>query len=75
MAVSPRYQGKHIGYLLGKTVMEYARQNEIKRIFLEGNTHLTASIALYRKLDFEEIYYAGLQCFTKSMANIENRKK
>ena len=55
MAVSPLHQGKHIGYLLGKTVLDYARQNGITRIFLEGNTHLEASIALYRKLGFAEI--------------------
>ena len=55
MAVSPRHQGKHIGYLLGKTVLDYARQNGITKIFLEGNTHLEASIALYRKLGFAEI--------------------
>ena len=55
MAVSPLHQGKHIGYLLGKTVLDYARQNGITRIFLEGNTHLEASIALYRKFGFAEI--------------------
>ena len=55
MAVSPRHQGKHIGYLLGETVLEYAQRKGIKRIFLEGNTHLKASIALYRKLGFVEI--------------------
>ena len=38
MAVSPCHQGKHIGYLLGKTVMEYTRHNGIKKIFLEGDT-------------------------------------
>ena len=55
MAVSPLHQGKHIGYLLGKTVLDYARQNGITKIFLEGNTHLEASIALYRKLGFAAI--------------------
>ena len=55
MAVSPLHQGKHIGYLVGKTVLDYARQNGITKIFLEGNTHLEASIALYRKLGFAEI--------------------
>lgn len=52
MAVSPRHQGKHIGYLRGETVLEYAQRKGIKRIFLEGNTHLKA---LYRKLGFVEI--------------------
>ena len=59
MAVSPHHQGKHIGYLLGKTVLEYAQHHGIKRIFLEGNRHLQASIALYRKLGFAEIPLRG----------------
>ena len=59
MAVSPHHQGKHIGYWLGKTVLEYAQHHGINRIFLEGNTHLKASIALYRKLGFAEIPLKG----------------
>ena len=59
MAVSPRHQGKHIGHQLGKAVMEYARKHGVKRIFLEGNTRLKASIALYRSLGFVEIPLQG----------------
>ena len=55
MAVSPHAQGKHIGYSLGKALLAYARQLGAKRIYLEGNTHLEASIHLYRKLGFKEI--------------------
>ncbi len=54
MAVSPRYQGHGIGLLLGRTLVDYARRHGAKRLFLEGNTKLKASIALYRKLGFVE---------------------
>ena len=54
MAVSPHHQGRGAGYLLGKALIDYARQHGVKRLFLEGNTRLKASIALYRKLGFTE---------------------
>ena len=55
MAVSPDAQGKGIGRQLGEALLDYARSHDVKRIFLEGNTRLEASIALYRKLGFKEI--------------------
>lgn len=59
MAVSPQHQGKHIGRKLGETLLEYAKSHGIKRIFLEGNTRLQASIALYRHLGFKEVPLRG----------------
>ena len=59
MAVSPRHQGRHIGHQLGEAVMEYAQKHGVKRIYLEGNTRLKASIALYRSLGFVEIPLKG----------------
>lgn len=59
MAVSPQCQGKHIGHLLGEAALEYAKEHGIQRIFLEGNTKLKASIALYRSLGFTEIPLEG----------------
>lgn len=59
MAVSPEAQGKCIGRKLGETLIDYARSHGVKRIFLEGNTRLEASIALYRKLGFKEIPLKG----------------
>ncbi len=59
MAVSPQHQGKHIGHMLGEAVLGYARQHGVQRIFLEGNTRLEASIALYRSLGFTEIPLKG----------------
>ena len=54
MAVSPLHQGHGAGLLLGKALVSYARLHGAKRLFLEGNTKLKASIALYRKLGFIE---------------------
>ena len=59
MAVSPHHQGKHIGHLLGEAVMKYAKTHGVNRIYLEGNTRMKASIALYRSLGFVEIHLRG----------------
>ena len=59
MAVSPKVQGQHIGHQLGTALIDYARQLGAKRIYLEGNTKLEASIHLYRSLGFKEIPLEG----------------
>ena len=59
MAVSPHHQGKHIGHQLGEAAIEYAKKQGIDSIYLEGNTRLKASIALYRSLGFVEIPLQG----------------
>lgn len=59
MAVSPDAQGKGVGRKLGEALLGYARSHGVRRIFLEGNTRLEASIALYRKLGFKEIPLKG----------------
>ena len=59
MAVSPKYQGHHIGHSLGSALLEYAKALGAKRIFIEGNTRLETSIHLYRKLGFKEIPLQG----------------
>lgn len=55
MAVSPRAQGKGMGYLLGKKILEYAKQLNAKKIYLESNTILQPAIRLYQKLGFVKI--------------------
>ena len=55
MAVSPAAQGLGIGRMLGEALVGYARKSGVKRLFLEGNTKMEASIILYRKLGFEEV--------------------
>lgn len=54
MAVTPEVQGKGIGWRLGSTLITEARRRGVKRLCLEGNTALPASIHLYRRLGFEE---------------------
>ena len=55
MAVTPSAQGKGIGFKLGETLIEFATQQGIKRVFLEANTQLNSSVQLYKKLGFKEI--------------------
>ncbi|WP_374000822.1 GNAT family N-acetyltransferase [Bdellovibrio bacteriovorus] len=55
MAVSPKAQGKNIGYLLGKAVIEKAIELKASRVFLESNTTLKPAIRLYEKLGFKKV--------------------
>lgn len=56
MAVSPKAQGKNIGYLLGKAIIDSAREMGAKKIYLESNTILKPAINLYYKLGFEKVF-------------------
>lgn len=60
MAVDDQAQGHGIGYLLGLALIEKARERGFSRIVLEGNTKMTASISLYRKLGFKEVPLAEI---------------
>jgi DNA-binding MarR family transcriptional regulator/predicted GNAT family N-acyltransferase len=55
MAVSPLAQGKNIGFLLGKGIIEKARLLGAKKIYLESNTILKPAISLYHKLGFNKV--------------------
>lgn len=55
MAVSPKAQGKKIGYLLGHTLIEKAKYLKAKRVFLETNSVLVPAIKLYEKLGFQHM--------------------
>ena len=55
MGVSPAVQGLGIGYLLGKTCIDKARQLGAPRIYLESNTGLKPAINLYHKLGFRKV--------------------
>lgn len=55
MAVSPKAQGKSIGFKLGQAVIEAARKEGAEKIYLESNTILTPAINLYYKLGFEKV--------------------
>ena len=55
MAVSPKAQGKKIGYLLGNALVEKAKELKAERLFLETNSILVPAIKLYEKLGFKHI--------------------
>ena len=55
MAVAPQFQGKQIGYKIGKYAIETAKLLGAKRIWLESNRKLTPALNLYTKLGFKEI--------------------
>lgn len=55
MAVSPKAQGKKIGYLLGNALVEKARELKAVKVFLETNSVLVPAIKLYEKLGFRHM--------------------
>lgn len=55
MAVSPKVQGKNIGWLLGQAILEKAKELKASTIYLESNTILKPAINLYHKLGFRKI--------------------
>ncbi|TWF41685.1 MarR family transcriptional regulator with acetyltransferase activity [Chitinophaga polysaccharea] len=55
MAVSPKAQGKSIGWLLGQAIIEKARSLGARNVFLESNTILKPAISLYEKLGFKKV--------------------
>lgn len=55
MAVSPKAQGKSIGWLLGQKVVDTAKELGASKIYLESNTILKPAINLYYKLGFEKV--------------------
>lgn len=55
MAVSPKAQGKNIGWLLGNAIVEATRELGGKKLYLESNTLLKPAINLYHKLGFKKV--------------------
>lgn len=55
MAVSPKIQGKSVGWLLGQAVVNAAKELGASRIYLESNTTLKPAINLYQKLGFKKV--------------------
>lgn len=54
MAVSPKIQGKSIGWLLGLAAVNAAKELGASKIYLESNTMLKPAINLYQKLGFQK---------------------
>ncbi|MDD7887510.1 helix-turn-helix domain-containing GNAT family N-acetyltransferase [Flavivirga sp. 57AJ16] len=55
MAVSPKARGKGIGSLLGKAIIERAKELNATYLYLESNTILKPAISLYEKLGFKKV--------------------
>jgi len=55
MAVSKKAQGKGIGFLLGKAIIDEAKSLGAWSIYLESNTILKPAISLYQKLGFKKV--------------------
>lgn len=56
MAVSPKFQGKNIGWLLGQAAIAKAKSLGAAAIYLESNTMLQPAIKLYLKLGFQRVF-------------------
>ena len=56
LAVSPKVQGKGIGFLLGQTTVNRAKELGAKYIYLESNTVLEPAIHIYEKLGFKKVF-------------------
>jgi len=55
MAVSPKAQGKSIGWLLGQAIVQKATALGARNLYLESNTILKPAIKLYEKLGFKKV--------------------
>ncbi len=55
MAVSPKAQGKNVGFLLANAIIEKAKSLGAAKIYLESNTILKPAINLYHKLGFQKV--------------------
>jgi DNA-binding MarR family transcriptional regulator/GNAT superfamily N-acetyltransferase len=55
MAVSPKAQGKNVGFLLANAIIDQARSLGASKIYLESNTILKPAINLYHKLGFQKV--------------------
>lgn len=55
MAVSPKAQGKNVGWLLAQAIIQKAKTMGAAKIYLESNTLLKPAINLYHKLGFEKV--------------------
>lgn len=55
MAVSPKAQGKSIGWLLGQAIIKTAKELGASKLYLESNTVLKPAINLYYKMGFQKI--------------------
>lgn len=63
MGVSPAAQGKGVGMILGKTILEKAKEMGGRKVILYSNTKLKPALHIYQKLGFTSVIpEAGKYC-------------
>ncbi|MCX7549782.1 GNAT family N-acetyltransferase [Xanthomarina sp. F2636L] len=55
MAVSPKYRGQNIGQKLMQHCLDFAKEQEFKRLLLYSSKKLENAIYIYRKFGFVEV--------------------
>ena len=55
MAVSPKAQGKNMGWMLMQAAINSAREMGASKVYLESNTILKPAVNLYYKMGFQKI--------------------
>jgi GNAT superfamily N-acetyltransferase len=55
MAVASKARGQGIGRLIAQAMLQKAKDEGARRVYLESNTRLEPAIRLYRKLGFKEV--------------------
>nr|WP_291784380.1 GNAT family N-acetyltransferase [Cecembia sp.] len=55
MGVDPKGQGRGIGFLLGKAILDKAKSIGAKKVELFSSSKLVPAIHLYKKLGFREV--------------------
>jgi GNAT superfamily N-acetyltransferase len=56
MGVSKAAQGKGVGMVLGKSILEKAKELGAKKLVLYSNSKLKPAIHIYQKLGFKQVY-------------------
>lgn len=72
MGVAPEGQGRGIGSLLGKAILDKAKNLGALKVVLYSNTKLAPALHLYKKLGFEEL---DMGCGQYGRCNVKMEKK
>lgn len=63
MGVSPAAQGKGVGMILGKAILEKAKEMGARKVVLYSNSKLKPALHIYQKLGFNSVVpEAGKYC-------------
>jgi ribosomal protein S18 acetylase RimI-like enzyme len=57
MAVDEKFRKQGIGTALTKKVIEYAKEKNASKVWLDTTPRLTEAISLYKKMGFKECGY------------------